>query len=330
MRNIILTGDSDNAWHNLAVEALLFEALGPTDRVLYLWQNRNTVVIGRHQNAWKECRVKLLENEGGRLARRSSGGGAVYHDMGNLNFSFVLPRAEYDVRRQLEVVRRAVGRFGIPARFTGRNDLVIEGSGAKFSGNAFRFSGAAALHHGTIMVSVELDKLGRYLAPDDGKLRAKGIDSVRARVVNLAGLNPEISIPALVFALKEAFAEEYGPAEALAVADLDASRLEALEGEYASWDFRLGKALPFDATLHHRFDWGGVTLELGLKGGAVAWARAYSDAMDEAMVAALAPALTGARYENKALGAALRAIGHPQADELAEWLENTDLGGHQL
>ena len=65
MRNYILMGDSDNAWHNLAVEALLFETLGESDRVLYLWQNRNTVVIGRHQNAWKECRVKLLEDEGG-------------------------------------------------------------------------------------------------------------------------------------------------------------------------------------------------------------------------------------------------------------------------
>ncbi len=328
MRNLILTGDSDNAWHNLAVEALLFETLGKADRVLYLWQNRSTVVIGRHQNAWKECRVKLLEDEGGRLARRGTGGGAVFHDMGNLNFSFVLPRAEYDVRRQLEVVRRAVARFGIGAEFTGRNDLVISGSGAKFSGNAFRFSGDTALHHGTIMVNVDKDRLGRYLAPDDGKLRAKGIDSVRARVANLAEFSPDIAVPALTEALREAFIGEYGPAGTLTVDALDGNRLADLEAEYVSWDFRLGKALPFDATLAHRFDWGGVTLELGLKGGTVASARVYSDAMDEAMVSALAPALTGARYENRALGAALRALGHPQADELAEWLENTDLGGH--
>ena len=328
MRNLVLMGDSDNAWHNLAVEALLFESLGKRDRVLYLWQNRNTVVIGRHQNAWKECRVKLLEDEGGRLARRSSGGGAVYHDMGNLNFSFVLPRSCYDVRRQLEVVRRAVARLGIRACFTGRNDLVIEDSGAKFSGNAFRFSGDAALHHGTIMVNVDKEKLGRYLAPDDGKLRAKGIDSVRARVMNLSERSPEITISALVRALEAAFVGEYGPAEGLTMDALDANRLRALEEEYASWDFRLGKALPFDATLERRFDWGGVTLEIGLKGGMIASVRVFSDAMDEAMIDRLAPALTGARYENRALGAALRGIGHPQADELADWLENTDLGGH--
>lgn len=328
MRNLILMGDSDNAWHNLAVEALLFEALGERDRVLYLWQNRNTVVIGRHQNAWKECRVKLLEDEGGRLARRSSGGGAVFHDMGNLNFSFVLPRGAYDVRRQLQVVRRAAALFGIRAEFTGRNDLVIEDSGAKFSGNAFRFSRNAALHHGTVMVNVDMDKLGRYLAPDDGKLRAKGIDSVRARVVNLVELNPEITIPALTRAFESAFAEEYGAVEKLSMDALDGNRLDALEREYASWDFRLGKTMPFDATLQHRFDWGGVTLEMSLKGGAVDSVRVYSDAMDAAMIAALAPALTGVRYENRTLGATLRRLGNPQVDELAEWLENTDLGGH--
>jgi lipoate-protein ligase A len=330
VRNFVLMGDSDNPWHNLAVEALLFEGLGASDRVLYLWQNRNTVVIGRHQNAWKECRVKLLEDEGGRLARRSSGGGAVFHDMGNLNFSFVLPRSEYDVRRQLDVVRRAVNRFGIRAQFTGRNDLVIEGSGSKFSGNAFRFSGKTALHHGTIMVNVALDRLGRYLAPDDGKLRAKGIDSVRARVANLAQINPDITIRALSRALKDAFAEAYGPVLPLSMEALDLQRLGTLEQEFASWDFRLGKALPFDATLQHRFEWGGVTLELSLKGGAVESARVFSDAMDEAMVATLAPALAKVRYENKALGAALRGLGNPQADELAEWIERTDLGGHQV
>lgn len=330
MRNYILMGDSTAAARNLAVEELLFDTLGGEARVLYLWQNRDTVVIGRHQNAWKECRVKLLEAEGGYLARRSSGGGAVYHDLGNLNFSFVLPRAACDVRRQLDIVRRAVAEFGIDAEFTGRNDLVISEGGAKFSGNAFRYAQGAALHHGTIMVSVALDRLGRYLAPDEGKLRAKGIDSVRARVRNLSELSPDITVPALRDALARAFAGEYGPALPLTVAELDGDRLRELERKYDSWEFRLGKALPFDATLEHRFDWGGVTLELSLRGGIVAGARVFSDAMDEEMIGSVAPALTGARYQNAALAEALRGLGHPQARELADWLESTDLGGHTL
>ena len=329
MRNYILRGDSTAAWHNLAVEELLFDTLGREARVFYLWQNRNTVVIGRHQNAWRECRVKLLEDEGGYLARRSSGGGAVYHDLGNLNFSFVLPRQEYDQGRQLEVIRRAVAEFGIEAGFTGRNDLVLPG-GEKFSGNAFRFSREAGLHHGTIMVDVAMDRLGRYLAPDEGKLKAKGIDSVRSRVRNLVEIAPDMTIEGLKQALERAFIATYGPAETLEASDLAGERLTELERRYDSWDFRLGKALPFDATLEHRFPWGGVTLQLNLKGGSVVGAKVFSDAMDEAMIARVAPALTGARYENRALAQALRALAHPNANEMAEWLENIDLGGHQL
>ncbi len=328
MRNYILEGDSTAAWHNLAVEELLFDTLGREARVFYLWQNQNTVVIGRHQNAWRECRVKLLEDEGGYLARRSSGGGAVFHDLGNLNFSFVVPRPEYDLHRQMEVVRRAVAEFGVEAEFTGRNDLVLSGGGEKFSGNAFRFGREAGLHHGTIMVNVAMDRLGRYLAPDEGKLRAKGIDSVRSRVRNLAGINREITVGALSEALKRSFVATYGAAQTLEASALAGDRLRELERKYDSWDFRLGKALPFDAMLERRFPWGGVTLQLNLKAGNVVGAAVFSDAMDEAMIARVAPALTGVRYENRALANALRALARPQANDMADWLENIDLGGH--
>ena len=326
MRNHIILGDSFNPWRNLAVEALLFEGLGPDEAVLYLWQNQNTVVIGRHQNAWQECRVKLLEDEGGRLARRSSGGGAVFHDLGNLNFPFLVPRPAYDVRRQLGVIQRAVAAFGIESQFTGRNDLVVSGSGAKFSGNAFRFSRSVGMHHGTLLVDVDMDRLGRYLVPGKDKLKAKGIESVRARVCNLKSLVPALDIPPLTEALKRAFIAEYGPAEDLSVAELDADRLRALEERYASWDFRLGKALPFDATLSHRFDWGGVTLELSLREGTITRAKVYSDAMDEAMIERLAPALTGIKYQNEDLANALRSLGNPQAAEIGDWILGEELG----
>ena len=324
MRPMILTGDSHDPWHNLAVEALLFEGLRADEAVFYLWQNAATVVIGRHQNAWQECRVKLLEAEGGRLARRSTGGGAVFHDLGNLNFSFVLPRGAYDVHRQLEVIRRAVGEFGIEAEFSGRNDLLA--GGAKFSGSAFKLSDRVGLHHGTLLVDVNMDRLSRYLVPGADKLKAKGIKSVRSRVCNLTEFNPDLTIPALAEALRRAFAAEYGPAEPMTVDDLDRARLADLEAQYASWDFRMGKALPFDATLSHRFDWGGVTLELSLRQGRVERAGVWSDAMDEAMIDQIAPALRGVRYVNADLSRALAALDHPHLKDLAAWLETAELG----
>ena len=325
MKNRILIGDSFDPWHNLAVEERLFDLLGEDECIFYLWQNKNTVVIGRHQNAWKECRTKLLEDEGGKLARRSSGGGAVFHDLGNLNFTFILPREHYDVHRQLNVIRRAVKTFGIDTEFTGRNDLVVTDSGAKFSGNAFRFSEHTGMHHGTLMVDVDMEKLGRYLAPGKDKLKAKGIESVRSRVCNLRALNPGIAIESLIPALKEAFVAEYGPADEMSVSGVAGSDLNILEEKYASWDFRMGRALPFDATLETRFAWGGITLELSLKEGVIRDAQVFSDAMDDALVDRIAPALTGVRYENVSLSRAMRTLSDPQTNELADWLEGHDL-----
>lgn len=127
MENRIVIGMSYDPWHNLALEEILFEQQAEQQGVtLYLWQNENTVVIGKHQNAWLECRMALLEEEGGKLARRSSGGGAVFHDLGNLNFTFLARQSDYDLKRQMRVIGNAVGYFGIETEMTGRNDLVVK------------------------------------------------------------------------------------------------------------------------------------------------------------------------------------------------------------
>ena len=136
MRNFIIESTKTDPWWNLGLEKLLAESLHEGDVIFYLWQNDNTVVIGKNQNALRECKARLLENEGGRLARRTTGGGAVYHDLGNLCFTFAASPERYDVRRQLGVVMRACRVFGIETHFSGRNDLLTE-EGKKFSGSAF-------------------------------------------------------------------------------------------------------------------------------------------------------------------------------------------------
>lgn len=119
----IVESGENNPWYNLALEEYLLQKAGEGEIILYLWQNQNTVVIGRNQNAWKECRYQLLEREGGKLARRLSGGGAVFHDTGNLNFTFIMDKKLYNLEKQLEVILSAVRSLGIEAGFSGRNDL---------------------------------------------------------------------------------------------------------------------------------------------------------------------------------------------------------------
>lgn len=321
MENRIVIGMSYDPWHNLALEEILFEQQAEQQGVtLYLWQNENTVVIGKHQNAWLECRMALLEEEGGKLARRSSGGGAVFHDLGNLNFTFLARQSDYDLKRQMRVIGNAVGYFGIETEMTGRNDLVVKKSGAKFSGNAFRLSNAVGMQHGTILVQTDMDKLGRYLSPAKEKLMAKGVKSVRARVCNLADYSEDVTIDGMKKALQDAFTAEYGPALLMEEASFHNDHLVALREKYASWEWRIGQTPAFDVSLEHRFIWGGITLQLKLQEGHITEAHVFSDAMDVDFIEYLSKTLTGCQFSSTETAARLRTVAQPQATELATWI----------
>ena len=310
---------------NLAIEEALLLSQ-PASPALFLWQNAHTVVIGCSQNAWKECRTALLEQEGGRLVRRSTGGGAVYHDLGNLNFSFVMPKDVYDVPRQLQVIRSAVSAFGIETVSSGRNDIVLRESGAKFSGNAFRITQSTGLHHGTILMDVDIAKLGRYLAPSPEKLKSKGVESVRARVGNLKDSAPSITIDLLKEAVRNAFISQYGPSEKLAWEDaLDPARIDMLREKYRSWDWTYGRTPRFDITLSQRFPWGQVELLLSLKDGRVTGAQCYTDAMDTDLAQRVSGLLTGSVFTASALAGCFQSSTAAQEMDLARWLSQQAL-----
>lgn len=296
--------NSFDPYLNLATEQYLMETVEEDACILFLWQNQNTVVIGKNQNAWKECRTALLQEEGGFLARRLSGGGAVFHDLGNLNFTFLLPQAEYDLDRQFSVIAEAVFMLGLNAERSGRNDVLAEGR--KFSGNAFFKHEGKAYHHGTLLIDVDMAKLGRYLNPSKAKLQAKGVDSVRSRVVNLTELSTAITIATMKDAMARAFAKVYDkPMTVMSDRDFDREAIEQLRQRNASWEWNYGQKLPFTAEFEDRFPWGGIQICLQVENGIVSGAKVYSDSMDWSVTPVLEPVFLGCRYDKEALLAAV-------------------------
>ena len=282
-------------YRNLATEKYLMDTTCPDEYTLYLWQNQNTVVIGSNQNAWVECRTTLLEQEGGKLARRLSGGGAVFHDVGNLNFTFMSRKQNYDLDRNLAVIKHACAYAGIAVEKSGRNDLLTEGR--KFSGNAFYQNKTHAYHHGTLLINVDMEKLQRYLSPSKAKLEAKGIASVRSRVINLQELNPTLTCEVMKQYMAQAFEAEYGlSASIVTLTEEDTSVIDTLAKEYGSWDYLYGTPLPFTFSCESRFDWGSIQLQLQAKGGIITAAKVYSDSMDWQLPEQIEKALTGCRF----------------------------------
>lgn len=315
-------------WWNLAVEEYLLEHVEKGMAILYLWQNQNTVVIGKNQNPWRECRTELLEKEEGKLARRLSGGGAVFHDIGNLNFTFAVGREDYDLERQVRVILAAVRKLGIEAEMTGRNDITV--NERKFSGNAFCFRKYRAYHHGTIMVSADMSKLARYLQVSEEKMRSKGVQSVQSRVINLSELQESLTIEETSQAMMQAFREEYGrQALETGIEWMDKAILDQLYQKYSSWEWRYGEAPKFDIDFSAHFTWGGVQVGLNMDKGRVAKASVYSDAMDEEFIDMLPQALQGATLKSADLAERIRSLEVNDARELmvediAQWISGKE------
>lgn len=310
-RILLYRTDCTDPYRNLAVEQHLLETVPKDACTLYLWQNRRTVVIGRNQNAWRECRTGQMETDGVFLARRLSGGGAVFHDLGNLNFTFLVRKPGYDLNRQLGVIVEACRLMGIPAERSGRNDVLT--GGRKFSGNAFYEHQGRCYHHGTLLVDVDMTAMGRYLSPSKAKLEAKGVSSVRSRVVNLRELKPDLTIEETAARMEEAFQSVYGMgAERLETSALDGACVDALTERNRSWDWLYGRDIPCELRCGKRFPWGEVELRLEVEAGTVRGVTVYTDAMDWALAPAVEEALTGSVFRREELVRRLEGAGLEQ------------------
>lgn len=315
----IYISDSFDPYLNLATEKYLLDTVPQNACTLYLWQNENTVVIGRNQNPWAECNCSLLEKEGGKLARRLSGGGAVFHDLGNLNFTFLCNEDSYDLTRQLQVIREACLFAGIETELSGRNDILADNR--KFSGNAFFNSKGKSYHHGTLMVCADTEKMQRYLTPSKAKLEAKGVKSVRSRVVNLSEFSPSLTTKKMKEYMISAFEKVYNQ-KASFLRITDNLRIDALAKSYQSNDYIYGGSAPFSFLCDKSFSWGQLQLQLEVKDGIVEGVKVYTDSMDFTLAERLQSALLSVYFNIDDIEKSLfSSLPTPIAEDIAELLK---------
>lgn len=293
---------TDPAW-NLAVEEYVFEHL-PKDRMyVMLWQNDHAIIIGKHQNTLAEINESYVKAQGIRVVRRLSGGGAVYHDMGNLNYTIIADAESngLDFARFCDIVIRALAKAGVHAERNGRNDMTIDGK--KFSGNAQYVRQGRIMHHGTILFDSNMSVLSGALQVDPSKIQSKGIKSVRSRVTNVRPYLPEdLTLEQFRAFLLESILEEF-PGEKYELTEADKIAIAASKDRrYGTWEWNFGYSPSCSVTKKQRFDGcGSVEAYIDMDKGCIRSISFRGDFFAAEDPSALADVLVGCPLEDAAL-----------------------------
>lgn len=281
--NRIIISEEVEPYYNVALEYELLKKQSE-DTILFLWQNVPSVFIGRNQNLYAECDMQYLEAAHILPVRRFSGGGAVFQDMGNLNFSFICPLEGADMEKMKRTLQEAVEALGISCTYSGRNDVLIEER--KFSGHAWCEEENRLLYHGTLLLDINLEMLSRALKPSPGKLASKGIVSVRSRVINLKEVMPELTKERLTAALEESFLREYGSAgaETLTVEAEKVNRENrpveaALYQQLKSPEWIFGQSPDWSISLEKHCTFGNVSVLAEVSDGKITGIKIYTDSL---------------------------------------------------
>lgn len=294
---------------NLAVEEYALNYLDPNEEYVILWQNEPTVVVGRNQNTVAEVNGPFIKERGIHVVRRLSGGGAVYHDLGNLNFTFIVDAQkervsnfEYFTRPVIE----ALASLGVKAEFSGRNDITIDGK--KFSGNAQYWSKNRLLHHGTILFNSDLDVVGQALNVQADKLQSKGVKSVRSRVTNIYPYMPNpISIEEFKAVLLEFLIP--GKRQDYTLSDAEWAVVQQLkEKRYARWEWNYGASPECEMEKQRRFPGGKLELRFNVADGLIRDLTIFGDFFGRRDAAELAEQLNGTQFRESAVAEVLARV----------------------
>lgn len=295
--------------YNLALEEYILKEKKFTETCIMLWQNEPSIIIGRFQNTIEEINVEYVNKHSIHVVRRISGGGAVYHDLGNLNFTFIESRDSHDIdfQKYTGPIIKALGKLGINAENSGRNDITIEGR--KFSGNAQYKYRDKILHHGTILYDSRLDNVQEALNVKSEKIESKGIKSVRSRVTNISEYMKE-PVPIKEFKkhlLTQLFDDS--PIREYRLTLNDIERVECLMvDKYMTWEWNYGSSPAFNIQKTGRFPWGGIDIRLKVDKGIIRNCTIFGDFFGDHDLGEFTNKLIGIMYREDKVRALLDEI----------------------
>ena len=300
---------------NLAIEEYVLKNMDiDKDSFLLFYINEPSIIIGKNQNTIEEIDTEYVEANGIHVVRRLSGGGAVYHDLGNLNYSFLTKddgESFRNFKKVTEPVVQALAEMGVKAELLGRNDILVEGR--KVSGNAQFSTNGRMFSHGTLMFDTEIERVVSALKVRKDKIESKGIKSIRSRVANISEfLNDSMTIEQFrMEILKSIFGGEE-KIQYLELTDEDWTNIHKLSAErYANWDWNYGKSPKFNMQHSHRFPVGGIDVRIQVKKGIMEDVNIFGDFFGVGEVTVIEESLKGIQYERQAISEALVPIDIP-------------------
>ncbi|MEH7081445.1 lipoate--protein ligase [Neobacillus drentensis] len=296
---------------NLAIEEYSLKNLDINETYLLFYINEPSIIIGKNQNTIEEINTEYVEGNGIKVVRRLSGGGAVYHDLGNLNFSFITKddgESFHNFRKFTEPVVTALKKLGVNAELSGRND--IEVGGRKISGNAQFSTKGRMFSHGTLMLNSEIENVVSALKVKKDKIESKGIKSVRSRVANISEfLEEKMEIGEFRSLLLKNIFEGQEEIPEYILTEEDWEKIHQLSKErYQNWDWNYGRSPKFNLQHSHRFPVGSIDVRLEVNKGIIENCKIYGDFFGVGDVSEIEEKLTRTRYEKSEIEKALANI----------------------